>query len=77
MKNLIKKNKFLRAQFKKTELDSYLNPRQSDKKYGLTKIRNICVNTGRSRAINLEYKLSRLEIKKLAELGGLIGWHKV
>ena len=39
----------------------------------ISKIRNICVLTGRSRAINNTYKLSRLKFKLLAETGNLYG----
>lgn len=74
MKNLIIKNKKFRVSFKNSELKSYMNISNSA---GLTKIRNICVLTGRARATNLEYKISRLKFKKLAEFGKIPGWTKI
>ncbi len=114
MKALIKKNKLIRNDYKKLELNSYIysaltknfltlshigapsgagagvgslfsfkNNNELDKSIGslnlpyISKIRNICVLTGRSRAINNTYKLSRLKFKKLAETGNLYGINKI
>jgi ribosomal protein S14 len=99
MKALIKKNKLIRNDYKKLELNSYiysaltknlLTLSHSPSPVGkldksldtinlpyISKIRNICVLTGRSRAINNTYKLSRLKFKKLAETGYLYGINKI
>lgn len=42
-----------------------------------SKIRNICVVTGRTRANHLEYKLSRLKLKIFAEAGLIPGLKKI
>ena len=42
----------------------------------LSKVRNICVSTGRTRAIVQDYKLARNSFKNLAELGYIPGVKK-
>lgn len=43
----------------------------------ISKIRNICVLTGRTRALIQDYKLSRLKFKELAEIGYIPGVKKL
>ena len=42
----------------------------------LSKVRNICVSTGRTRALVQDYKLARNSFKNLAELGYIPGVKK-
>lgn len=42
----------------------------------LSKVRNICVSTGRTRALIQDYKIARNSFKNLAELGYLPGIKK-
>jgi small subunit ribosomal protein S14 len=108
MKALWKKNKLIRDNFKKTELNSYiysaliknnllgpaikdnLNTLLSQMGDGLSenkknivelpkvsKIRNICVITGRTRAVVQKYKMSRIQFKQNAEAGLIPGIKKL
>ena len=43
---------------------------------GISKIRNICNITGRSRALIKDYRLSRIKFKELAEAGQIPGVKK-
>jgi ribosomal protein S14 len=86
MQAFIKKNKSFRKNYKNLELNYYINAAfnknlilsnpvfiESPK---ISKIRNICLITGRSRAIVQKYKLSRLKFKEFAEMGSLPGIQK-
>jgi ribosomal protein S14 len=92
MQALIKKNKKFRTEYKKNEINYYIISAltknkiltNSDKtiislQYTapyLSKVRNLCLITGRSRALIQDYKLSRLKFKELAEAGYLSGIKK-
>jgi ribosomal protein S14 len=104
MKALLNKNKIIRENFKKAELDNYIssaltknhllgpqkarNVRALPNPAGgtinkevttgfLSQVRNICVITGRSRAVLLKYKLSRIKFKQIAEAGLIPGIKKL
>ena len=92
MKALLNKNKIIRENFKKAELDNYissaltknhlLGPQKArNVPVGTTgfisQVRNICVITGRSRAVLLKYKLSRIKFKQIAEAGLIPGIKKL
>lgn len=68
-------NSFIEAALTKSKLvnSKKLNSIKSAK----SKIRNICVVTGRTRANHLEYKLSRLKLKNFAEAGLIPGLKKI
>ena len=42
-----------------------------------SKIRNICIVTGRTRAVFNNYKISRIQLKKLGESGQIPGLRKI
>ena len=44
-----------------------------NKNYSLTRIKNICILTGRSKSIYRFFKISRLQLRKLASTGFLPG----
>jgi small subunit ribosomal protein S14 len=44
---------------------------------GISKIRNICVITGRTRAVVQKYKMSRIQFKQNAEAGLIPGIKKL
>ena len=95
--NKIKKNKLNRVEYRRNELNYYINSAlnknylldpvslkrlkfnlndTSEKnlsgevcKISIAKIRNICVITGRARAVVLDYKMSRIKFKQNAEAG--------
>jgi ribosomal protein S14 len=100
MKALLNKNKIIRENFKKAELDNYissaltknhlLGPQKArnvppaggtiNKEVTtgfISQVRNICVITGRSRAVLLKYKLSRIKFKQIAEAGLIPGIKKL
>jgi small subunit ribosomal protein S14 len=106
MKALLNKNKIIRENFKKAELDNYissaltknhllgpqkarnvrapLGPNPAGETINkevttgfLSQVRNICVITGRSRAVLLKYKLSRIKFKQIAEAGLIPGIKKL
>jgi len=120
MKALIKKNKIIRENYKKLELNYYINSalynsnilslakkEQLDKakpnlvspspsleilpplgakgffvkkskiEGKISQIRNICVITGRTRAIIQKYKMSRIKFKQNAEAGLIPGIRKL
>jgi ribosomal protein S14 len=43
----------------------------------ITKVRNICIVTGRTRAVSNKYKLSRIKFKHYAEAGQIPGIKKL
>lgn len=43
----------------------------------ISKVRNICILTGRTRALIQDYKVSRLKFKELAEIGYIPGVKKI
>jgi ribosomal protein S14 len=43
----------------------------------VTRIRNLCTQTGRSRAIIGDYKISRIQLKRLGESGKIGGVRKI
>jgi ribosomal protein S14 len=103
--NKIKKNKLNRVEYRRNELNYYINSAlnknylldpvslkrlkfnlndTSEKvfsgevcKISIAKIRNICVITGRARAVVLDYKMSRIKFKQNAEAGWIPGIKKL
>ncbi len=105
--NKIKKNKINREEYRRNELNFYINSALNKnylldpvslkrlklnfdsmnsganqnsgevKKVSIAKIRNICVITGRARAIVLDYKMSRIKFKQNAEAGLIPGIKKL
>lgn len=57
-------------------INNYLNMNKSHSYPKITKIRNLCLITGRSRALIQDYRISRLKFKDLAETGHLSGIKK-
>lgn len=45
-------------------------------KGGITRIRNICKNTGRSRGVLVSYGLSRMEWRRFADRGDIPGYRR-
>lgn len=58
-------------------LKTVLTLKESNPSPKITKVRNICIVTGRTRAVNNKYKLSRIKFKHYAEAGDIPGIKKL
>jgi ribosomal protein S14 len=67
----LKKNKLLSPSLIE-KLNTVLTPSPK-----ITKVRNICIVTGRTRAVSNKYKLSRIKFKHFAEAGDIPGIKKL
>ena len=92
LKRLIRKDRFLRKQYKKFEIWNTLNkslkkslsvyniPKNTmlkgNKRYSKTPIRNYCFQTGRSIGVVPFFRISRMLVRKKAGIGLLTGIYK-
>lgn len=92
LKRLIRKDRFLRKQYKRFEIWNTLNkslkkslvlysiPKniviKEKKIYSKIPIRNYCFKTGRSKGVVPFFRLSRMLVRKKAGIGLLIGIYK-
>jgi len=92
LKRLIRKDRFLRKQYKKFEIWNILNktlkkslplyniPKdtmlEGKKQYSKTPIRNYCFQTGRSLGVVPFFRISRMLVRKKAGIGLLTGIYK-
>lgn len=71
------KNKLLSPHYKYAFLPTDTSDSSTkDPIIGISRIRNICNITGRSRALIKDYRLSRIKFKELAEAGQIPGVKK-
>ena len=92
LKRLIRKDQFLRKQYKNFEIWNTLNKSlkkslflygiskniviKEKKTYSKTPIRNYCFKTGRSLGVVPYFRISRMLFRKKAGIGLLTGIHK-
>ncbi len=82
-KNLEKKRLIYKIISKNTLLEKKIRLKAQQKWFffnqnsSLTRIKNICVLTGRTRSIYRLFKMSRVQLRKLASIGFLPGISKI
>jgi ribosomal protein S14 len=75
LKMNIIRNHLFKYFFYLTNLKHFILKKMKINSY-FTKIKNYCIITGHSKKISIFFKMSKFQVKKLANLGFIFGLHK-